>query len=404
MRPTFGLGEDGQMRRQLRRSGVTLIEVLIAILILSVGVISVMAFFPIGALNMVQSFKDERCAQGAHNADAMIRVQWKDWYVNQYGGLRTDFDLAATAVGGPYTVGGPAPFDVASQMETDKQAANRSVLRYLDHWSWPAGNVTDGNVILPSDFGPSWPVLIDPVGMNTRLPATPIAPLGLSHNYVGDVPGLLTRVELPIPGFNALAPLFPQRVRIAALPDDMSFKVNGAPTDVENGGELDRGYRYTYAWLIQRPANNDVNNNRTKANLFILAFDGRPYADLPSQELVFSLNGAGPTGAPVNGGTIVGADQNSIVLQYTTEKPPIKKGGYVMLAFMNSSNPATPPRPVIDFYRTSSIEDEGTNQVRLNFERPIVPFAGPLGYVVIFEKLGEVFRRETLNTTYGPSW
>src|SRR6187399_1720477 len=51
-----------------RRSGVTLIEVLVAIFVMGIGLICLLTLFPLAASSMASAFKDERAAQAAINA------------------------------------------------------------------------------------------------------------------------------------------------------------------------------------------------------------------------------------------------------------------------------------------------------------------------------------------------
>jgi hypothetical protein len=62
------------------RPAVTLIEVLVAIFIMAVGMLALLVLFPLGALNMAQAIKDDRCAQAAAQAQAIANAR----------GLRTD--------------------------------------------------------------------------------------------------------------------------------------------------------------------------------------------------------------------------------------------------------------------------------------------------------------------------
>jgi hypothetical protein len=50
------------------RSGVTLIEVLISIFVTAIGLLALLALFPVGAISMARALKDSRCAQAAHDA------------------------------------------------------------------------------------------------------------------------------------------------------------------------------------------------------------------------------------------------------------------------------------------------------------------------------------------------
>jgi prepilin-type N-terminal cleavage/methylation domain-containing protein len=56
-----------------RRSGVTLIEVLVSIFVASIGLLALLALFPVGALSMKQALKDSRCAQLSLNATSLYR-------------------------------------------------------------------------------------------------------------------------------------------------------------------------------------------------------------------------------------------------------------------------------------------------------------------------------------------
>src|SRR5262245_24748322 len=54
-----------------RRSGMTLIEVLVAIFIMAIGLLALLALFPLGMLRMAQALRDGRSAQAAPNAQAL---------------------------------------------------------------------------------------------------------------------------------------------------------------------------------------------------------------------------------------------------------------------------------------------------------------------------------------------
>jgi len=54
-----------------RRRGVTLVECLVAIFVASIGLLALLALFPVGALAMRQALKDSRCAQLSANATAL---------------------------------------------------------------------------------------------------------------------------------------------------------------------------------------------------------------------------------------------------------------------------------------------------------------------------------------------
>lgn len=58
----------------MKRPGVTLTEVLVAIFIMGIGMISLLVLFPLGGLKMSIAIKDERTAHCAANAEAIARM------------------------------------------------------------------------------------------------------------------------------------------------------------------------------------------------------------------------------------------------------------------------------------------------------------------------------------------
>src|SRR6266480_3181457 len=59
------------------RRAVTLVEVLIAIFLMGIGLMAILSLFPLGAAQMAQALKDQRCAEAATNGSALARVIWK---------------------------------------------------------------------------------------------------------------------------------------------------------------------------------------------------------------------------------------------------------------------------------------------------------------------------------------
>ncbi len=60
-----------------RRRGLTLTEALVAMFVAAIGMISLLALFPLGALQMGQALKDARSTETATNAEALMRSYWK---------------------------------------------------------------------------------------------------------------------------------------------------------------------------------------------------------------------------------------------------------------------------------------------------------------------------------------
>src|SRR5690242_15416754 len=102
----------------IRRSGTTLIEVLVAIFVTAIGLLGLLALFPLGAVNMAHAIQDSRTAQAASNAFSLAMGM----------NLRND----------PLVVGTPGDVFIDD-----------------DHGRRPAA---DPN-------GPSYPVYVDPLGL-----------------------------------------------------------------------------------------------------------------------------------------------------------------------------------------------------------------------------------------------
>src|SRR5438552_2126433 len=63
-----------------RRPGVTLVEVLVSIFVAAVGLLGLLALFPVGAFSMAAALKNGRCVQASINAKALasMRQIWQD--------------------------------------------------------------------------------------------------------------------------------------------------------------------------------------------------------------------------------------------------------------------------------------------------------------------------------------
>src|SRR5207302_4830373 len=57
-----------------RRSGVTLIEVLVSIFVTAIGLLALLALFPVGAFSMANAIKNGRCVQSSINATAFAKL------------------------------------------------------------------------------------------------------------------------------------------------------------------------------------------------------------------------------------------------------------------------------------------------------------------------------------------
>ena len=176
------------------RKGLSLVEVLTAIFITGLGIISILTLFPLGAMRMAQAFRDERSALAAYNAEQFFRSYWKKHVVEA------------------------APLD-------------RFIWEALDQ---PAAGMPP---CLPHE--PSYPVVVDPMGFLARggLP---------NQNWFGDppTPTRIPRRNLQVVGNNPTAALSLCSLRDGIVADD-------------NGNPLEREFRYNFLWVVQRPRNAD---------------------------------------------------------------------------------------------------------------------------------------------------
>jgi Prokaryotic N-terminal methylation motif len=241
-----------------RRSGATLIEVLVAIFIMGIGLIALLVLFPLGALRMAKAIQDDRCSQATLTASSLANL----------GGVRFDSNVTSAMLFG--TGGLPTP---------------NSELK-------------------------SYPVFIDSIGLRTMagLPGA---------NYVGQpwtTPPLLARVA---PGYAPAANL-QAIMKYFTLPDDLMFdNVNipnfGYPKTLLPG-VVERDTRFTWAYLAQRPRCGDplvvdlavvVYNSRSLSltgNLTLPEYNYDGYdKTIPVSEVAFGLTnpGAAPFSANV---------------------------------------------------------------------------------------------------------
>jgi prepilin-type N-terminal cleavage/methylation domain-containing protein len=175
-----------------RRTGMTLMEVLIAIFVMGIGLLAVMAMFPLGAASMARAIKDDRAGHAAANAKALAIA------------LNVRFDL----------------------------------------------NVTSKfNSAFPLD-GPSNPVFADPLGYlsYSASSGTQTAIAGMSGN--GGIPRCtIDLVDRPPPTMTKQQ----AALKWCSMLDDITFGTDGKPYLQTGTGYIERAGAFTYAWMLQRP-------------------------------------------------------------------------------------------------------------------------------------------------------
>jgi hypothetical protein len=352
-----------------RRPGLSLTEVLVALFIMGIGCIAILTLFPLGALNMAQAFRDDRCTQGASQADASLRSYVKT--ARDTGRLNSEKFVEAL-----------------TNPDSTRSATNHMV------------QLTAAMRFLPEYPFPSYPVFIDPLGYRARggtndtpSPVTDRT-LWLGDNGFGYVAGghgsAVPRRSLGmITKLNAnateTAKQQPLAIRTCSLLDGFGYDLNGQPATVGGGTTIDRDLRYNWLWVLQKP---DAETAPTTVT--VVVFDKR-------------APGYAPTGVPLEtvwkpevaaeGQTLVsfkGSYDNGTL-------PPVQRGGWLMdcsIALIdrssgtptavnfdpNATGRAATVRPWIrnaQFYRVVSVTENVTlGGIDVELEAPLRPDTG----------------------------
>ncbi|QJW97478.1 type IV pilus modification PilV family protein [Frigoriglobus tundricola] len=343
-----------------RRTGTSLIEVLVTIGILGIGLISVIALFPMAAITMGQALKDDRTATCAATADGYIRnVHFRNVveqttptepYFFAMDGNQTDGQtpLSGTALG----TGVPTP-----------QLSNPSA-----------------NTPIYPDSHPSYPVFVDPMGYAT------------GSNAVGDL-GSFTGGTYAIPRvtvqtIQSQATTAQQNLLALRLCSQMDGLTYNDDAVAQQGASM-RELRYNWLWVLQRPTNSD----RTTTTCTVVVFDRRVNLyKPPGSEAVFT--------------TTFNPAQTSVTISSTAD---VRKGSWVMDGTITTvTDPDNVSRPIRHaiFYRVLSVNDNGNGSYTLELNTPITRLDGQTypytGNVVVMPAVADVYQRPVLSSTVGP--
>jgi hypothetical protein len=206
-------------RRAARRPGLTLTEALVGMFLAAIGLIALLTLFPLGALQMGQALKDDRCTQAALQADGFMRWHWRKMLENnstneEYYTALTNGDGATAATAGQ----------------------------------------------------PSYPVFVDPIGWCART--------GTAQRRI------VNRTQLPRRNLSNLAATpalltSTKAFRICTLLDDLTFDET-KPGEVKS--PVERVGRYNWLAVLQRPEQ----SMQRQANLTVVVFDTRAPGYAPS--------------------------------------------------------------------------------------------------------------------------
>jgi hypothetical protein len=212
-----------------RRTGATLIEVLVAIFVMGIGMMALLTLFPLGALSMAKAIRDDRAAQVGINATGTAALR----------NIRSD--------------PGDTAFSWPSLASIMKNPTN--------YFGLAAGSLPDAD---PEKK--SYPVLVDPVGYQSS-----VAPF--HRRAAGSL--WLPRYQ---PTFVATSTQPVARTfQWFTLLDDLAFDSEENSNNVGNPknllpGVVERYSRYSWAYLVQQPRTADT----AVVNLSVIVFDGRP--------------------------------------------------------------------------------------------------------------------------------
>lgn len=335
----------------IRRPAVTLMEVLIAMFIMAIGMLALLALFPVGAVSMAAALKDDRCAY-------------------------------------------------ASQMSENVAIANN--IRYGETYVFAAL----ANLIPTLGFPNSGLVYVDPYGVYASdvqavLPP-PGAPFGFPIVGVGGVP-VIPRVApsfvyypapiLPATPLGSTPPSTPLVDRWFSLPDDMSFNLSGTPDTSNTGGVIDRGRRYSYAYFLrQQPPQWSSNQSTMKSvQLYAVVYSGRPVNSLTVDPVNHFLTGEPPYTA------IGAAGTNSIVLSPTGTSPwppSIKRGGWILDTSYGLGAAAGQLTSINGyFYRVTNVVEAGSTLIVEVQQNLVSTIGAPIntGQITVMDYVAEVF-------------
>ena len=324
----------------MRRTGATLVEVLVAIFVMGIGLIAILALFPLGVIRMAQAIQDGRTGNIAFNAEAIATMKL----------------LGQDASGNPESIRHDANFFSTCQN--------------------PGGGLGAATA-----QGPSYPVLIDPIGYRSA------AATGF-QSWLAGTPGTIPRISL-----NSIqTSLTPDSMamRWFSFRDEIVFDINGLPQYVPPTPIgmpppppfFYRETRYSWAYLCQLPKLADPQ----VVNMAVVVFNRRTM-------------GMGSGGIPLNEylySSVFNTSTNVVTLTVPAggTPPPIRLGEWVL-----DCTPTTnPPSAHGYFYRVVSITNNGNNTFDLEVQTPFRGFAAGgtyAGQTMILEGVVEVFERNS---------
>jgi hypothetical protein len=340
--------QRGEVNLMPRRTGTTLIEVLIAIFVMAIGLIALLTLFPIGALRMARAIQDDKCATAAANASAVATM------------LDVRNDLLVKSPG--YAQGGDL-----------------------------FNNFPNSNRLPADPDGPSYPVYADPVGFRFSLP---------TQNWVaGYGEGIARTTTSFTPGTTDVYRWFTLSDDWVWDTDENSTGSGGLPfifgrANVSRIPVIRRDIRYSWAYLLQRPRTSDP----SIVTCSVVVYNKRPLSLSASLSLAenyypatFNIASSNPT------------FPNTITVDLGTKGTPnVRTGDWLLdCSKVQTTNALGQSFASCHgyFYRVVGVNEVSPSVIRYEVQQPIRGFPLPapnpptFGTIMVLEGVADVYDR-----------
>ncbi len=377
-----------------KRRGVTLMEVLMSVMIMSIGVVSLASLFPISILRGVQATKLTNATVLRYNAEALIDAFPQPFVFDPDGTLNTNGHIAHQRQNRNYIVDPLGHYyattDATGFEDSFGNDGSSTALTRIPRFN--AGLTSQLAAFNYFSQQDSWSLLYEgiPTGINTARDTIAIDPSDVSSNIV-NLTDLSQALSTVTGGRILIYDTTGKQIQVRNI---TGANINSSPAEVSfadplPGNGLYDGIskirievleqRYSYLLTVRRQIASDI------ASVDVVVFFRRNFDPeyeavhqtenfvaewLPGNDGAWGIAGydddndgtdderAGEQGAP-------GSDdfqRRSFTLRFNTsvEKPLLKKGGYVF----DSINAR--------WYRIQKIENEGAATVDLTLDQPII--------------------------------
>ena len=345
-----------------RRPGLSLVEVLSALFIMGIGLISLFTLMPYGALQYAAAFKDDRTAQCANAAEAYMRTYWKERVLEPHPNSGAEPGFRRTP--------GDAMDDPNSDPQGITPASRVFGAAQKPPFGSPVGTPEPVPALVPGATAgatdPSYPVFIDPMGWVARQSPN------FSRWWVAEGSGgvIARRTLHEVVQFTPNNPLMNLlTLRTCSLMDGLTMAPDGRAAEATGavaettGAVVQKELRYNWLWVLQRPNNGD----QTLSRMTIVVFDKRSHL-------------YAPTSAEQAGYTPIAAAVGSATVSFATGTEPagLRKGMWLLDgtttydSYMGTTLQYYSKIRNANWYRVVSVTPNGA-QVDVELHQPLKP-------------------------------